>query len=112
MTATVRMLAGFLLAAAASAASAATAQEQPPAPEQGKTAVALAVGLGELGGSVLVSVPGVTMLSEKIFDMLHSARDDRLAGICLSLILLFAATTAAATWLVQRWARPGADGGV
>ncbi|NQU25349.1 MAG: histone deacetylase [Candidatus Nealsonbacteria bacterium] len=41
MTATVRMLAGFLLAAAASAASAATAQEQPPAPEQGKTAVAL-----------------------------------------------------------------------
>ncbi|NQU25347.1 MAG: iron ABC transporter permease [Candidatus Nealsonbacteria bacterium] len=74
--------------------------------------VALAVGLGELGGSVLVSVPGVTMLSEKIFDMLHSARDDRLAGICLSLILLFAATTAAATWLVQRWARPGADGGV
>ena len=68
--------------------------------------VAMAVALGELGGSVLVAVPGVTTLSEQIFGLLHSGVEDRLAGICLSLIMLFAAATVAAAWLVRRWARP------
>ncbi len=74
--------------------------------------VAMAVALGELGGTVLVSVPGVTTLSERIFGLLHSGVEDRLAGICLALIVLFAAATVAAAWLVRRWARPKVNDGV
>ena len=74
--------------------------------------VAMAVALGEVGGSVLVAVPGVTTLSEQIFGLLHSGVEDRLAGICLALIVLFAAATVAAAWLVRRWARPGTNVGV
>ena len=63
--------------------------------------VAMAVALGDLGASILVAPPGVRTLSTSIFDLLHSSVEDQVAGICLALILLFAAVTAVAAWLVR-----------
>lgn len=68
--------------------------------------VALAVALGELGASILVVPPGVTTLSIKIFSLLHGGVSEfEVAGICLSLVALFAAAAAAVAWLARRWGR-------
>jgi iron(III) transport system permease protein len=49
---------------------------------------ALVAALGELSGSILVAPPGVTMLSVRIFDMLHGGVDDRVAALCLALVTI------------------------
>ena len=49
--------------------------------------------------------PGVDTLSRRIFGLLHSGVDDRVAGICLALLALLAAVTAVAAWLAGRWGR-------
>lgn len=53
--------------------------------------VALAVALGDLAASILVVPPGVTTLSIRIFGLLHYGVEDQVAGICLALVLVFAA---------------------
>ena len=65
--------------------------------------VALAIGLGDLAASVLVMPPGVTTLSIHIFNLLHYGVEDRVAGICLALMALFAAVVAGIAWLASRW---------
>ncbi len=67
--------------------------------------VAFAVALGDLGAVILVAPPGVRTLSMHIFDLLHSSVEDRVAGISLALVVLFAAAAGIAAWLVNRWGR-------
>lgn len=65
--------------------------------------VALAVALGDLAASVLVVPPGVNTLSIRIFGLLHYGVEDRVAGICLAQVAMFAAVTVGVVWLVKRW---------
>jgi ABC-type Fe3+ transport system permease subunit len=67
--------------------------------------VALAVALGDLGASFPVVPAGVEMLSILIREKLHSGQEFEMAGICLALVLLFAAVAGTAVWLVGRWGR-------
>ena len=70
--------------------------------------VALAVALGDLAASILVVPPGVATLSIRIFGLLHAGVEDQVAGICLAMILMFAAATGLAAWLAGRFAVPRA----
>jgi ABC-type spermidine/putrescine transport system permease subunit II len=65
----------------------------------------LAVALGDLGASFLVVPPGVETLSATIFGKLHAGQEFEVAGICLALLLLFAAVAGVAVWLAGRWSR-------
>jgi len=67
--------------------------------------VALAVALGDLGASFLVVPPGVEILSMLIREKVHSGQEFEVAGICLALVLLFAAVAGLAAWLAGRWGR-------
>ncbi len=68
--------------------------------------VALAVATGDLAASVLVLPPGVDTLSRRIFGLLHSGQEAEVSGVCLAMILLFAAVAAVAAWLSFRPQRP------
>ena len=71
--------------------------------------VALAIALGDLAASVLVVPPGLATLSIHIFNLLHYGVEDRVAGICLALVALFAAVAAGVAWLASRWGQPEAE---
>ena len=47
----------------------------------------LAIAVGELAATVLVVPPGPTTISVRIFSLIHYGVDDRVASICLALIL-------------------------
>ncbi len=64
--------------------------------------VALAVATGDLAASILVVPPGMEMLSQRIFGLIHYGIEDQVAGICLVQVALFGAIAAAATWLAVR----------
>jgi iron(III) transport system permease protein len=64
--------------------------------------VAVAVSLADLAATILVLPPGVDTLSIRIFQLIHSANDDQVAGICLALLAMIAAMTALWT-LLARW---------
>jgi iron(III) transport system permease protein len=70
--------------------------------------VACAVALGDLGASFLVRPPGMETVSMRIFGLLHDGREFEVAGISLTLVLVFAAATAAAVRLAGRWSRDAA----
>jgi len=70
--------------------------------------VAMAVALGDLAASVMVLPPGVDTLSRRIFGLLHSGQEAEVAGICLALVLLFAAVPLLTGWLAVRWGRRAA----
>ena len=63
--------------------------------------VALSVALGDVAASILVVPPGVTTLSIQIFGLLHYGVEDRVAGICLALVAVFAAVAGVAAWLTR-----------
>jgi iron(III) transport system permease protein len=63
--------------------------------------VGLAVAVGELAATVLVVPPGPTTLSVRIFSLLHYGVDDRVAAICLDVILAIALLTWVCTWLLR-----------
>ncbi len=63
--------------------------------------IALALSLGDLAASILVVPPGVSTLSISIFSLLHYGVEDRVAGVCLALLMIFAGL-AWATLLVAR----------
>ena len=74
--------------------------------------VALGIALAEVGGSTLVYPPRATTLPIRLFGLMHYGVDDRLAGICLAQLGLFALVAWPATWLVGRlqWsASPGSE---
>ena len=64
--------------------------------------VALAVSIGELAATVLVVPPGPTTISVRIFSLIHYGVDDRVASICLVLVLGLAALTLAGVYLLPR----------
>ena len=66
---------------------------------------ALAISLGDLAASILVVPPGVETLSIRIFGLLHYGVEDQVAGICLAMILVFAALAWAA-FHIARISRP------
>ena len=61
------------------------------------------VATGDLAASVLTVPPGVTTLPIRIFTLLHYGVEDVVAGICLALVVGFAAMTLVLGWLVRRW---------
>ena len=67
--------------------------------------VAMAIAFGDLAASVLVVPPGVTTLSIRIFGLLHYGVEDRVAGICLMLVAVFAITSVGALWFTKRWSQ-------
>ncbi len=68
--------------------------------------VALAIATGDLAASVLVVPPGLKTLSIHIFTLLHYGIADRVAGICLAQVAMFAAVAAALAWTARRWSSP------
>lgn len=66
---------------------------------------AFAISLGDLAASILVVPPGVTTISISIFGLLHYGVEDQAAGICLMMILVFAALAAMILRLVPGIAR-------
>jgi iron(III) transport system permease protein len=64
--------------------------------------VALAIGVGDLAASILVVPPGVSTLSISIFGLLHYGVEDRVAGVCLAILLIFAVLTTAILIAVGR----------
>jgi iron(III) transport system permease protein len=71
--------------------------------------VSLAVALGDLAASILVLPPGVDTLSRHIFGLLHYGVEDRVAGICLALIAVFALVAAGVVCLAKKWPTDRAD---
>ncbi|HEU5090774.1 MAG TPA: ABC transporter permease subunit, partial [Roseiflexaceae bacterium] len=67
--------------------------------------VAFAVAMGDLAATILVVPPGVMTVANLLFDRLHGAQEDDVAGIALSLVLLFAAMALVASWLAGAWIR-------
>jgi len=65
--------------------------------------VVLALSLGDLAATILVVPPGLRTLSVLIFDLMHSGVEDRVAGICLAMVLISAAVAAAAARLARKW---------
>ncbi|MCH8924136.1 MAG: ABC transporter permease subunit [Planctomycetes bacterium] len=65
--------------------------------------VALAIALAEFGGSTMVYPPRATTLPIRLFDLMHYGVDDRLAGICLAQLAMFALVAWPMMWLVG-WA--------
>ena len=63
--------------------------------------VALAVALSELGATTLVSPPGKTTVTTRIFELLHYGVEDRLAGICLLLLAVTAIIAAVSMRLAK-----------
>jgi ABC-type Fe3+ transport system permease subunit len=64
--------------------------------------IALAVSLGDLASVVLVHPPEVFLLSTTIFNLMHYGVEDRVAGACLALILIFSGLATAVIILVRR----------
>jgi iron(III) transport system permease protein len=69
--------------------------------------VALALGVGDLAATVLVVPPGMETLSVRIFDLIHSGVQDRVAGICLALALAMVAAGGIVFWLANLARRRG-----
>lgn len=64
--------------------------------------VALAVAMGDLSASYLVLPPGVSPLSQRIFQMIHADVNNDLAGVCLWITAVFALLGLAAMHLLKR----------
>jgi iron(III) transport system permease protein len=66
--------------------------------------IALAVAVGELAATVLVMPPqrGATALSIQVFQLLHYGVDDRVAAICLVMVISIAGVTGIAGILLRR----------
>ncbi len=67
--------------------------------------VVFTLAIGDLAATILVVPPGVTTLSIRIFDLLHSGVEDQVAGICLAMVIVVACLAAGALWLARRAAR-------
>jgi iron(III) transport system permease protein len=63
--------------------------------------IAFAVALGDLAASILVVPPGVKTLSIHIFGLMHYGVQDRVAGICLAQVCMFAVLASIVALLVR-----------
>jgi len=64
--------------------------------------MALIVALGDLAATLLVSPPGVSTISVRIFGLLHYGAEDRVSALCLMLAIVLGVVTIAA-WQLPRW---------
>lgn len=64
--------------------------------------IGLAVAVGDLAATVLVVPPGPTTISVRIFSLLHYGVEDRVASICLVLVLALAVVASLVMVLVAR----------
>lgn len=62
--------------------------------------VAFALSVGELSATVLVAPPGTPPLSVRLLSLLHYGVEDRVAAVCLVLVVGYAAIAAAVLWLL------------
>jgi iron(III) transport system permease protein len=69
--------------------------------------IGLAVAVGELAATVLVVPPGPTTISVRIFSLLHYGVEDRVASICLVLVLGLVVVAVVVMTLVARSLRAG-----
>lgn len=61
----------------------------------------LAVSITELPATLLVIPPGTPPAAVRVFSLLHYGVEDRVAGICLTMMALVLLLTAMAAWLTQ-----------
>jgi iron(III) transport system permease protein len=66
--------------------------------------MALVVAVSDLAATLLVSPPGVSPLSVRIFGLLHYGAEDRLSALCLFLALALG-TLATLAWQLALWTR-------
>ena len=64
--------------------------------------VGLAIGVGDLSATILVTPPGVMTLSNRIFTLLHYGVEEQLAALCLTEVVIIALVAWAVAHLVQR----------
>jgi iron(III) transport system permease protein len=64
--------------------------------------IALALSLGDLAASIQVVPPGISTLSISIFGLLHYGVEDRVAGLCVTLLLILAGLATIALFIVRR----------
>ncbi|MCC6123613.1 MAG: iron ABC transporter permease [Pirellulales bacterium] len=64
--------------------------------------VALAVSLGDLAASILVCPPDVRLFSISIFNLIHYGVDDKVAGLCLMLLMIFTSLVSIALYGARR----------
>jgi len=79
------------------------AQRLPAVAAAWLAAVALAV--GELSATHLVTPPGMQSLAFRIFDLLHAGVEDQVASICLAMFVLSPLVGLAVAWLSRQWLR-------
>jgi iron(III) transport system permease protein len=61
--------------------------------------IGFVLAVGEVAATLLVTPPGVTTISVRIFQLIHYGVDDRVAAISLSIFAVLAAAAPAAAWL-------------
>jgi iron(III) transport system permease protein len=70
--------------------------------------VACATACGELSATVMVSPPGMTTVSIRVFRLLHAGVREQVAAICLTNVLGVAVLAWVIALLGARWSRVGA----
>ena len=69
--------------------------------------VGFAIATGDLAWSILVLRPGIDTLQRRLFGDIHSGADDRVAGACLAVSLLFGLVVGGALLLIRYQRRGG-----
>jgi len=62
---------------------------------------AFAIAIGDLATTILVTPPGLFIVSARVFGLLHAGVDDQLAGLCLTLCIIFLLLAMAALRLLR-----------
>jgi iron(III) transport system permease protein len=64
--------------------------------------IGFVLAVGEVSATLLVTPPGVTTISVRIFQLIHYGVDDRVAAISLSIFGILGALALAAAWLTRQ----------
>ena len=65
----------------------------------------VAIAMGDLSASILVTPPGVSTIATRVFGLLHAGVDDQVAGLCLVTVGMFVLLGLIAMWCAGRWDR-------
>jgi iron(III) transport system permease protein len=63
--------------------------------------IGFVLAVGEVSATLLVTPPGVTTISVRIFQLIHYGVDDRVAAISLSIFGILGAFALVAAWLTR-----------
>ncbi len=72
-------------------------------------ALTMALGAGELGGTLLVAPPGRATLAMRVYNYLHYGASEAVAGLCLALLLGTITAGLCASFALNWWARRNAQ---